>query len=95
MPQNPTDIPHGPNPEAVGETIKRYRELHKLTKVSLAEALGVTRMTVGIWEDGKQFPSVPNLWALARLFGTTMDDLALGRFNPNAVMGTRADDIMG
>lgn len=95
MPQNLTDILRGPHPKVVGETIKRYRGLHKLTKVSLAEALGVARSTINLWEDGKQFPSVSNLWALARLFGTTMDDLALGRFNPNAVMGTRADDIMG
>ena len=41
----------------------------------LAEALGVSRQAVSKWESGASDPSTANLIALAKLFGTTPEEL--------------------
>ena len=41
----------------------------------VAEALGVSRQAVSKWESGASDPSTANLIALAKLFGTTPEEL--------------------
>ena len=41
----------------------------------LAEKLAVTRQSVSKWESGASDPSTANLIALAKLFGTTPEEL--------------------
>ena len=46
-----------------------------MTQEFVAEALGVSRQTVSKWERGLSDPSTTNLMALAKLFGTTAEEL--------------------
>lgn len=41
----------------------------------MAETLGVSRQAVSKWESGASDPSTTNLMALAKLFGTTAEEL--------------------
>ena len=54
---------------------KRRRTECKMTQEFVAEALGVSRQAVSKWESGASDPSTANLIALAKLFGTTPEEL--------------------
>ena len=58
---------------SLGEVLKRRRTECKMTQEFVAEALGVSRQAK--WESGASDPSTANLIALAKLFGTTPEEL--------------------
>ena len=58
-----------------GKSLKRRRTECKMTQEFVAEALGVSRQAVSKWESGASDPSTANLIALAKLFGTTPEEL--------------------
>lgn len=61
---------------SLGEVLKRRRTECKMTQEFVAEALGVSRQAVSKWESGASDPSsTANLIALAKLFGTTPEEL--------------------
>ena len=60
---------------SLGEVLKRRRTECKMTQEFVAEALGVSRQAVSKWESGASDPSTANLSALAKLFGTTPEEL--------------------
>lgn len=49
--------------------------MKKITQTKIAAQLGVTRMAVNNWFNGKAFPSMHNMEALARLHGVTIDKM--------------------
>lgn len=55
--------------------IKVYRAMHDLTQENLAEKVGVTRQTINAIEKGKYSPSLELAFKLAKLFGTTIEDI--------------------
>lgn len=59
----------------LGENIKEYRIQCKMTQEFVAERLGVSRQAVSKWESGISDPSTSNLFALAKLFGMTPEEL--------------------
>lgn len=59
----------------LGENIKEYRIRCKMTQEFVAERLGVSRQAVSKWESGISDPSTSNLFALAKLFGITPEEL--------------------
>lgn len=58
--------------------IKAIRKAMGYTQQTLAEAMGVERPTVGMWEIGRNYPTVELLIRLADVLGVTTDAL-LGR----------------
>ena len=60
---------------SLGEVLKRRRTECRMTQEFVAEALGVSRQAVSKWESGASDPSTANLIALAKLFGTTPEEL--------------------
>ena len=52
--------------------VTKEREKLGLTRIELAERLGVTRQAVDSWERGISLPSLPQFLALAELFGWPM-----------------------
>lgn len=60
---------------SLGEVLKRRRTECKMTQEFVAEALGVSRQAVSKWESGASDPSTTNLIALAKLLGTTPEEL--------------------
>ena len=63
------------NAKSLGEVLKQHRTSCKMTQEFVAEALGVSRQAVSKWESGASDPSTANLIALAKLFGTTPEEL--------------------
>ena len=52
----------------IGENIRKYRKLNKMTQAELAKAIGAGVHTVKIWEGGKYTPSVRNVSEMCRVF---------------------------
>ncbi len=58
-------------------SIRQLREERGWTQLELAYRLGVTPVTIYNWERGRTEPRVSQFRQLARLFGVSMDDIAL------------------
>ena len=61
--------------KSLGEVLKNYRTENKMTQEFVAEVVGVSRQPVSKWEQGISDPSTSNLFALAKLFGVTVEEL--------------------
>ena len=57
------------------EKLKKLRMRENLTQDDLAEKIFVTRTAVSKWETGNGYPSIESLKLLAKLFGTSVDEL--------------------
>ena len=55
--------------------MKNHRTNNKMTQEFVAEAVGVSRQSVSKWEQGISDPSTSNLFALAKLFGVSVEDI--------------------
>jgi putative transcriptional regulator len=55
--------------------IRERRTGRGLSQAVLAAALGVSRQTINSIETGKYVPSLPLALALARYFGTTVEEM--------------------
>lgn len=65
--------------------LKKYRvKVNNLTQQKLADALGVSRSTVAMWENGKNEPDNDMLGKIAEYFHITTDEL-LGRTHEEKV----------
>lgn len=61
--------------KSLGEVLKSHRTKNKMTQEFVAEAVGVSRQSVSKWEQGISDPSTSNLFALAKLFGVSVEEL--------------------
>ncbi|EKC77634.1 protein containing Helix-turn-helix type 3 domain protein, partial [human gut metagenome] len=59
----------------VGNKIKEYRELNKMTQKDIAEILRVEPATISKYEAGTIEPSIESLKRLAETFNITVDEL--------------------
>lgn len=50
-------------------TLKTARELCGLTQAQAAQALGISAATLGNYEGGKSFPSVPTIKKIEKFYG--------------------------
>jgi len=60
---------------SVGNKIKEYRELSKMTQKDIAEILKVEPGTISKYESGIIEPNIESLKRLAETFGITVDEL--------------------
>ena len=61
--------------EEIGEALKVHRTQCKMTQEFVAETIGVSRQAVSKWENGTSDPSTSNLFALAKLYGISVEEL--------------------
>ena len=61
--------------QSLGETLKAYRTHCQMTQEFVAETIGVSRQAVSKWENGTSDPSTSNLFALAKLYGISVEEL--------------------
>lgn len=61
--------------KSLGEALKAYRTKCKMTQEFVAETIGVSRQAVSKWENGTSDPSTSNLFALAKLYGVSVEEL--------------------
>ena len=60
---------------SLGENINRLRAERNMSQGDLAEALEVSRQTIGSLENGRYNPSILLAFKIARFFGTTIEDI--------------------
>lgn len=58
------------------ETLKELRLERKVNQVDLAQAIGVSKGIISLWENGLREPTLTNLIALAKYFNVSIDYLA-------------------
>ena len=68
--------------KTLGAAIKDHRSRCKMTQEFVAESIGVSRQAVSKWESGASDPSTSNLFALAKLFGISAQELLADVANP-------------
>ncbi|MGO1560529.1 COG1476: Predicted transcriptional regulators [Actinomycetales bacterium JB111] len=69
-------MPRRPSTTAVPEhPVRAHRKRHRYTQAELADLSGVSRHTVMAIEQGDYAPSVHLALRIARLLGTTVEDL--------------------
>ena len=61
--------------KSLGEKLKNYRTSCMMTQEFVAEQIGVSRQAVSKWENGTSDPSTSNLFALAKLYGVSVEEL--------------------
>lgn len=59
-----------------GNLFKVFRESKGLTLEQVGKSLGVSKQTVGKWENGKTTPRPRNILAIAKLFGISVIDIS-------------------
>src|SRR5690606_33769706 len=57
------------------ENLKRIREWRKLTKEELGERVGVSGVTIGYWETGRNEPRMGKVQQIADVLNVDLDDL--------------------
>ena len=60
---------------SIGNKIKEYRELNKMTQKDIAEVLEVEPGTISKYESGIIEPNIESLKRLAETFNITVDEL--------------------
>ena len=65
---------------ATGNRIKELRKQNNISVKEISEYMGFENpQAVYKWQRGEFLPSVDNLYALSRLFGTTMEEILCQR----------------
>ena len=59
----------------IGDNIKYYRKLNKMTQAELGEKLGLSRVAITSWESNRTRPNCGYVEALAQIFGIMKTDL--------------------
>ena len=68
------------DPRATGRRIRELRRERHLTVRDIADYMGFeSQQAVYKWQRGESLPTVDNLFALSRLFETTIDSILVGR----------------
>ncbi|WP_025720283.1 helix-turn-helix transcriptional regulator [Paenibacillus sp. 1-18] len=57
------------------ENLKKYRELRGLSKEELGSRIGVSGVTIGYWESGRNEPRMGKVDHIAQILDVTIDDL--------------------
>lgn len=62
-----------------GVAIKNKRKSLGISAIVLADKLNVSRIAVHKWEAGYNFPDLPHIYAMAKIFKCKVDDLIVGK----------------
>lgn len=80
--------------DSFGARVRRLREQYNLSQASLAQLLGVSKLSVWKWERNDARPRRATTEALAKLFAVSERDMLLGAPAREAGAG-RSDDLGG
>ena len=62
----------------LGQRIKDYRNLNKMSQEELADRVYVSRQTISSWENDKSYPDIHSLLMLSEIFKVSLDELVKG-----------------
>lgn len=64
--------------QPIGEFLATLRKAHGYTQQQVADELGISNRTLSAWEQGRAYPDILTLPALAELYGVTADEIING-----------------
>ena len=59
----------------IGKSVKKTRESAHVSRHALAEQLKLSYSAIAMWERGERFPTLPDIYAMAKLFRISLYDL--------------------
>jgi putative transcriptional regulator len=62
-------------PSSAPSSVREQRTRRKISQAELAKAVGVSRQTVILIENGRYLPSLPLAFTIARFLGLTVDEM--------------------
>ena len=69
------------------ENLIELRKINNMSQEDLASRIGVSRQTLSKYETGESLPDIERCSAIAKVFGTTVDDLVNYDKNENLGVG--------
>lgn len=72
--------------EPIKRTVRAWRLIRGMTQDQLATAVGVTSISVGNWENGRNEPSARQLEALSAALDVRMDEIAFHKEDAKAMI---------
>ena len=85
----------------LGQRLKDYRNLNKMSQEELADRVYVSRQTISSWENDKSYPDIHSLLMLSEIFNVSLDDLVKGdieimkeRINQNLISKFKKDNLI-
>lgn len=75
----------------IGVNISFYRKKRKLTQEQLAKKLGVSDVSVSLWESGQREPRMGRIQQIAEVLGVKTDEIIFGE-NYTRVIGDVSDE---
>ena len=85
----------------LGQRLKDYRNLHKMSQEELADRVYVSRQTISSWENDKSYPDIHSLVLLSEIFNVSLDDLVKGdieimkeKINQNVIERFKKDNLI-
>ena len=85
----------------LGQRIKDYRNLNKMSQEELAERVYVSRQTISSWENDKSYPDIHSLLMLSEIFNVSLDDLVKGdieimkeKISENVISRFKTDSVI-
>ena len=64
--------------QSIGEFLATQRKAKGYTQQQVADMIGVSNKTLSAWEQGRSYPDIMTLPALAEIFGVTVDEILSG-----------------
>ena len=68
---------------AIGDRIRRYRELSRMTQEQLSERCALSTVYIGHLERGTRSPSLETLAKISQILHVSLDDLVFGEAEIN------------
>lgn len=79
--------------EHIGERIKQLRHNRMMTGIALAEAVGVSGVSVSHWESGRRQPHIDRLPLIAAALGVSIHMLLTGRADGSTVVQIDTSEV--
>ena len=68
---------------AIGDRIRKYRELSRMTQEQLSESCSLSTRYIGHLERGTRSPSLETLVKISQILRVSLDDLVFGKTEIN------------
>ncbi|MBX2846460.1 MAG: helix-turn-helix domain-containing protein [Saprospiraceae bacterium] len=75
----------------IGQNIKKIRTVKKLSQQQMSDILGVSRASVGSYEEGRAEPKIDTIIRIANHFSITIDALLTREISVNDIVNLKMD----
>lgn len=81
------------NTPTIADKLKALRKAKGYTQQDVADAVGISRATIGGYEIGRRHPRIPDLQTLAKFYGVGLDYFGIASADEVFELLARAKDV--